>query len=473
MPVVAGSSFLPMSFEIRAQADLSLPTDVRGIGVFSDEWAEIEAFVDPSALRALGFEAKAGQVQLITVDGRPVAALGLGDRNQASADHYRRAAAQFVKVAVKHETAALDLDGNYGAVAEGLVLGAYKYSKYKSKPVEAKLTHVDVIGADAGELRRGEIVGRAVALARDLINEPAADLTPARLGEIALEVGTDNGLRVEVWDQDRIVAEKLGGLLGVARGSDQPPRLIQLFYEPEGATRTLALVGKGITFDSGGLSIKPADSMMTMKTDMSGAAAVIATMSVLSKLTPSTRVIGIAAVSENLLGPRATKPGDVLQARNGTTMEVLNTDAEGRLVLADALSLAVEADVDAIVDIATLTGACKIALGPEIGGLFGNNDDFSDQVLAAASQAGENLWPLPLHESYRKLIDSDIADIKNIGPGGPGATTAALFLREFVGDKPWVHLDIAGPARADGDDAYVSKGGTGFGVRTLIELVCS
>jgi leucyl aminopeptidase len=236
----------------------------------------------------------------------------------------------------------------------------------------------------------------------------------------------------------------------------------------------VAIVGKGITFDSGGLSLKTAQGMMTMKADMSGAAAVLATMSVLPALKPRVRVIGIVPATENLPGGRAYKPSDVLRIRNGKTVEVLNTDAEGRLVLADGLSLATEAEPDAIIDLATLTGACVIALGKRISGLMGNDDRLISEVRAAADRAGEPAWPLPLPDEYRKEIDSEVADIKNIGdPGGAGAIAAGLFLKEFVGDVPWVHLDIAGPAWTDKEDGYLSQGGTGVGIRTVVELLTS
>jgi leucyl aminopeptidase len=247
-------------------------------------------------------------------------------------------------------------------------------------------------------------------------------------------------------------------------------------YEPSGARPrgTVALVGKGITFDSGGLSIKTADGMETMKTDMSGAAAVLATMSTLRALDPKVRVIGIVPATENMPSGKATKPGDVLRIRNGKTVEVLNTDAEGRLVLADGLSLAVEDGADAIIDVATLTGACMVALGPKVAGLMGNDDGWTEQVRTAAERAGESVWPLPLPEEYRRTIDSEIADIRNISTQRyGGALTAGLFLREFVDGVPWAHLDIAGPARSEGDDGYVHKGGTGMGVRTLVEAVSS
>jgi leucyl aminopeptidase len=322
-------------------------------------------------------------------------------------------------------------------------------------------------------LERGARLAAAVCLARDLINEPAGDLTPQRLAEVATEVADhEGGLTVTVLDEAAIIAERLGGLLGVAAGSTQPPRLIELVYEPADPVATVAIVGKGITFDSGGLSIKPADGMETMKTDMSGAAAVLAAMSTLPAFAPNVKVVAIIPASENMPGGSATKPGDVLRIRNGKTVEVLNTDAEGRLVLADALSLAVEAGVDAILDLATLTGACKVALGTRVAGLMGNHAGWMGQVQAAADAVGEPVWPLPLPDDYRKQIDSEIADLKNIGSGRwAGALTAGLFLKEFVGSVPWAHLDIAGPARSDDDDGYLTKGGTGFGVRTIVQTL--
>ena len=285
-------------------------------------------------------------------------------------------------------------------------------------------------------------------------------------------------MTVEVWDEQRIVDERLGGLLGVARGSAEPPRLLKVAYEPadpvtvDGRVPHVVLVGKGITFDSGGLSLKTPDGMITMKTDMSGAAAVLAAVSACGDLGVRVRVTAIAPTTENMPGGRATKPGDVLTIRNGRTIEVLNTDAEGRLVLADGLSLATEMQPDAIIDLATLTGACVVALGMSIAGVFGSDDALVGRVRAASDRAGEGTWQLPLPEEYRSHIDSEIADMKNIGKGAQaGAISAALLLAEFVGEVPWVHLDIAGPARSDEDSGILTKGGTGFGVRTLLELL--
>jgi leucyl aminopeptidase len=431
--------------------------------------------VDSETLRALGFGAKPGEVQKLLVDGKPVFAIGLGAADSASADTYRRAAGSAVRAAKSFTDVTLLLPLQSQAVAEGIVLGSYAFTTHKSSASEPTLATVTVVGADAELLAVGERIGRATNFARDLINEPPSSMTPRAIGRISTDVAHAEGLSIEVWDHDRIIDEQLGGILGVSRGSDEPPRLVKLAYEPENAdedTKTIALVGKGITFDSGGLSLKPADSMAEMKTDMSGAATVLAVMSTLPALKPNVRVLGYLAASENLPGPSATKPGDVLIARNGKTMEVLNTDAEGRLVLADALSLAVEDEVDAIVDIATLTGACKMALGNDIAGLFANDEGLAQHVQASAETTAENVWRLPLHDKYAKLVESNVADIKNqASPGGGGLITSAFFLKEFVGDIPWAHLDVAGTARGDGDDALSVKGGTGYGVRLLIELV--
>jgi len=371
------------------------------------------------------------------------------------------------------------------AVAEGAVLATYRFVGHKSEDDGGRVDRLIVMGtgldpvAAGNGVARGLRIARAVCLARDLVNEPPSSMTPRRLAAIAEEeLGPQGDVTLEVWDEQRIVDERLGGLLGVARGSAEPPRLIRATYEPadplevDGRVPHIVLVGKGITFDSGGLSLKTAGGMETMKTDMSGAAAVIGALSACGDLGVRVRVTAVAPVTENMPGGRATKPGDVLTIRNGKTIEVLNTDAEGRLVLADGLSLAAEMEPDAIVDLATLTGACVVALGDSVAGLFGTNDELTGRVEAASARAGEATWPLPMPPAYEKHIDSDVADMKNMGKAGQaGAIAAALLLGRFVGDVPWVHLDIAGPARADDADGVVTKGGTGFGVRTLLELL--
>jgi leucyl aminopeptidase len=369
----------------------------------------------------------------------------------------------------------LDRTAAAQALAEGACLGTYQFLKYKGDAKPSKLARVVVLGR-AGQrvrdaLERGGKVADAVAWARDLVNEPAGEKSPEDIAQLARQLARPRGLKARVLEGDQLVRERLGGVLGVGKGSVRPPRLLRLAYEPAGARTTLALVGKGVVFDSGGLSLKTAQGMETMKTDMSGAAAVIAAMSVLRDVGVRTRVLGFVPLVENMPSGAAMRPGDVLRIRNGKTVEVLNTDAEGRLILADALCLAAEEQPHAVVDVATLTGACVVALGDKVAGVMGNHDGWREQVCAAAARAGEQVWPLPLPDDYRKSLDSEVADLKNVS-GGPygGALTAGLFLEAFTGGVPWTHLDIAGPARASSDDGYVPKGGTGFGVRTLVEL---
>jgi leucyl aminopeptidase len=324
---------------------------------------------------------------------------------------------------------------------------------------------------------RAATIAAGVRLARDLINTPAGDCTPRGMAEVARRLAAHEGLAIEVVDADEAARLGLGGLLGVGRGSTEPPVLVRLTYEPDvdppaGGRATLALVGKGITFDSGGLSLKDPGPMMTMKTDMSGAADVLATLACCGRLGVDKRVVGFMPLTENMPSGSATKPGDVVRMRNGTTVEVLNTDAEGRLVLADALSLAVEMAPDAIVDLATLTGAVVTALGRSVAGVMGTDDGLLSAIEAAAARAGEAVWRLPLPEIYRPKLDSEVAQLKNIGPTGEaGSVIAGIFLQEFTGGLPWAHLDIAGVARSEEDVGYVQKGATGWGVRTLVELL--
>jgi leucyl aminopeptidase len=464
--------------------------------------ADVGTDLDAARAGQRGFKAKVGET--LTVLGSAatptVVFVGCGRLDALRADVLRRASAAFVRAAGKSGTAVFVLpaelidaagsDEQVGqAVAEGSVLATYRFAAHKS--------NADGNGNEAGRIgrlvvaaartpgpvadgvRRGIAVADAVCLARDLVNEPPSTMTPSRLARATEEyVASEPGVTLEVWDEDRIAGERLGGLLGVARGSAEPPRLLRVSYDPadpvevNGRVPHVVLVGKGITFDSGGLSLKSADGMVTMKTDMSGAAAVLSTVAACSALGVRVRVTAIAPTTENMPGGRATKPGDVLTIRNGRTIEVLNTDAEGRLVLADALVLATELEPDAVIDLATLTGACVVALGNSIAGLFGTDEALLDQLKTAAEHAGEAVWPLPLPEDYRSHIDSEVADMKNIGkPGQAGAIVAALLLARFVEGVPWAHLDIAGPARADEDSGVVTRGGTGFGVRTLLSLL--
>ncbi|MCZ7527310.1 MAG: leucyl aminopeptidase [Acidimicrobiia bacterium] len=436
------------------------------------------------------FEGKPGQTLAVPTQGRlgakAVVLVGLGDPAELTVDGLRRAAAAVAKQAAKASTVATtlldaapegaDRHDAAQAVAEGVVLGSYRFLRYKREPQPSRLERVLVLGRGGARVRaaldRGVAVAGAVAWARDMTNEPSAAKSPADFAEAVKKLMRGRGVKVTVLDEQALRTERLEGLLGVGQGSERPPRLVRLAYEPDGARGTLALVGKGVVFDSGGLSIKPTSGMEWMKTDMAGAAAVVATMSVLQELGVRTRVLGFVPLAENMPSGSAMRVGDVLTYRNGRTVEVLNTDAEGRLILADALCLAAEAEPDAIVDIATLTGACMVALGDKIAGLMGSHDGWVQQVRDAADRAGESVWPLPLPKEYRKLLDSEVADLRNIGTGTyGGAITAALFLEEFTGSVPWAHVDIAGPSRASSDDGYVSKGATGVGVRTFVELV--
>jgi leucyl aminopeptidase len=340
------------------------------------------------------------------------------------------------------------------------------------------------LGDDAGNslfdtakdaLTRARIYSEATALARNLINEPPSRMNPARLAEEAKTLVKPASISVTVHEKKELEKLSMGALLGVGSGGAVPPRLVELIYKPAGkAKKTVALVGKGITFDSGGLSLKPAQSMETMKDDMSGAAAVIGVFQALAELKPKVEVRGYLAIAENMPGCGAQKPGDVVKAFNGKTIEVLNTDAEGRLVLADALSYACSKKPDVVIDIATLTGACVIALGHLLSAIMTNNDALSENLIEAGKQAGERFWPLPLVKDYQQDVKSKIADLRNIGArrGEAGTIIGGLFLQEFVAaDIPWAHLDIAGPSWTDSDQPYCPTGGTGHPVRTLLRYI--
>ncbi|CAN5880316.1 hypothetical protein BH24ACT6_BH24ACT6_06710 [soil metagenome] len=326
----------------------------------------------------------------------------------------------------------------------------------------------------AGATSRGHARAQAALLARDLANMPPVSLPARLLAERAAEIAAaDPALEIEVFELDDLVRMGCGGIVGVNKGSVEPPRMVKLTYSPRRPKRHVALVGKGVTYDSGGISLKPSDdSHAIMKMDMSGAAAVLATMSALGAMGCRNKVTGYMMCTDNMPSGSALKLGDVLTIRNGKTVEIHNTDAEGRLILADGLSLATEEKPDAIVDIATLTGACMVALGTKIAGVFGNDDALASDLCAAGDRVGEPLWQMPLaREHYRPLLDSNVADMKNVGIRYGGAITAAIFLSEFVEDIPWAHLDIAGPMNSDRDDGIWSKGATAYGTRVLIDLL--
>jgi len=403
---------------------------------------------------------------------------GLGKKEKFTTEKLRRAAASAGQRArsldlpdVSVEVPAGDRAENTQVVVEGIALALYEYKRYKSrnaKPLKLQTVRVD---GDADAVHRGEVYARATCLTRDLVNEPPSVCTPRYLAEAARRVAT-KGVSVQVFDEKKIEKMKMGGLQGVAIGSTEPARFVHLKYRAPGARKTVAIVGKGITFDSGGLCLKPADGMLNMKDDMSGAAAVIGVFSALSELRPRVNVHGIFAATENMPGGSAYKTRDVLRAMNGKTMEIINTDAEGRLILADALSYASTLKPTEIIDLATLTGACVVALGPDISAIFTASEKIQKGLLAASKAEGEKLWPLPLENEYMEMIKSDVADMKNSGGRWAGAITAALFLREFVDEGiPWAHLDIAGPALVESDRPYRPAGGTGVMVRTLLRYL--
>ena len=372
------------------------------------------------------------------------------------------------------------------AATEGLALGSYRLTKYQTqddaraemlKSAEL-LVPRDAMKPTLSGAARGAISATATNLVRDLVNEPAMVVTPARMAEIAQKIAKESGCDIRVYERKDLERLGMRAILGVSAGSTQPPCLIHMIYKPRArsgrkALRRIALVGKGLTFDSGGLSLKTATGMETMKLDKAGATVVLAVMSVLKKLDLPLEVHGIMGMTENMPGGSALKPGDVLHTMSGRTIEVLNTDAEGRLVLADALEFAQQQKPDQIIDLATLTGACMVALGPSCSGILGTDQTLVDDLMAAAERAGEKMWQLPLYEDYRDLIRSDVADVKN-SPSTRygGAITAALFLKNFVTNGvPWVHLDIAGPAFFESEQGYMRKGATGAPVRTLIQYL--
>ena len=365
------------------------------------------------------------------------------------------------------------------AAGEGIGLGAYRFDRYKTRATDgADLGSTILLGSPRWETRRmkaaakrAEVLVDAVCWARDLVNTPAGDLPPAKIADAAKAMAKEAELACTIWNETRLAEQGFGGIIGVGKGSVNPPRLIELAYTGAGKATPIALTGKGIAFDSGGLSIKDALGMETMKCDMGGAASILAAMKAIARLKPKVNVIAAIPCSENMPSGSAQKPGDVIRHYGGTTSEVLNTDAEGRLVLADALAYLAEQRPSCIVDTATLTGACMVALGTDVAGVLGNDDALARELVRAGRDEGEPLWQLPLHPDYRRLIDSKVADIKNIGKRYAGAITAAWFLNEFVGDTPWAHLDIAGPAFSEHGNDLGPAGATGFPVRTLVRFV--
>jgi leucyl aminopeptidase len=442
-------------------------------------------------LKDTGFRGKVGTVRTVHTFGRgPVRFLtlvGTGSGAGDAQDGMRLFAARAARSArdAGATSLALALPGTLPvveaarAVAEGVLLGTYTFTRLKSAPPrDRRLTTVHLV-VPAGQeeqaragIAAGEAVATGVALARDLVNQPGADLWPDRLAALAATVATEAGLTCRSFGGEELATMGAGALLGVGRGSDHPPRLIHLRYRPEGVdgSAPIAFVGKGITFDTGGYNLKPGAGMETMKVDMAGAAAVLGAMRALAALRPAVAIDAVIASAENMVSGRSMRPGDVLTAMNGTTIEVNNTDAEGRLVLADAVTYAIRQGARQIVDLATLTGACVVALGSVCTGVMGAPQATVDELLSAAARAGERMWQLPLYDEYREVLRSEVADMRNSGGRNAGAQVGAVFIREFAGTTPWVHLDIAGTAWTDKDTTLAVKGATGVGVRTLVAL---
>jgi leucyl aminopeptidase len=467
----------------------TVPTVAGAVGVPVGEKGAVprQLGLDRATLTASAFDGKVGQTLVVPRrDGPSVVAVGIGDPRELDAARLRDVAAAFARAAAKHghlATTLADIAGTDPATAgqaivEGILLARYRYGALKREAPGTGLTDITLVAggsrtaaAERGA-ERGRVIANAAQLARDLANTPPGHLTATRMADVAIAVAATSGLEIEVFDEPALAALGCGGLLGVNAGSEEPPRMVKLTYRPSRPRGHLAMVGKGVMYDSGGISLKPSDQMhAAMKMDMSGAAAVLSSMSALSALECRTAVTGYLLCTDNMPSGSAMKLGDVLTIHGGTTVEIHNTDAEGRLLLADGLSLAAEEHPDAIVDIATLTGACLVALGPAVAGVLGNRQSWVDQVATASQVTDEPVWQLPLEaKRYRKLLDSDIADVKNVGGPYGGAITAAVFLSEFVGELPWAHLDIAGPMKVDADESWRSKGATGFGTRLLVEL---
>ena len=438
------------------------------------------------------FEGKAGSSVVSRVGGknpiRKIVIVGLGKSENLKLDSWRNAAAAIARLAKKEKTLGISLPQGSAsasdtaqAITEAIILALHEDNRFKSEPEskEPKLETIELIGLSGQDeaIAKGSTIAEGVILARELVNAPANEVTPVTMAEIAQQLANDYGLEIEILEQTDCekFEQGMGAYIGVGLASEIPPKFIHLTYKPQGtAKRKVAIVGKSLTFDSGGLNLKPSGSgIETMKMDMGGGAATLGAAKAIAQLKPDTEVHFICAATENMISGTAMRPGDILKASNGKTIEVNNTDAEGRLTLADALVFAETLEVDAIVDLATLTGACIVALGNDIAGLWTGDDALATEMKQAAELAGEKFWQMPIEEKYFEGLKSPIADMKNTGPRAGGSITAALFLKQFIKDTPWMHLDIAGPVWSDSPSGINNKGATGFPVRTLVNWVSS
>ena len=460
----------------------------QGIPVPSTGAVPKAAGMSREQLEAMGFDGSLGSTLTVPSATGTRILVGIGDERALTLADLRDAAAALARSAQGSESLStslascgkLDRKAAAQATVEGMVLALHRYDALKSKKNGTKLSSVALVAGDGGVapleagVAAGAVTATAVCRARDFANTPPSHLTASQFAEHAERIAGESGLKITVYGRDELAEMGCGGILGVNKGSIEPPRVVKLEYKPKDPVGKVVLVGKGVMYDSGGISLKPSDAMhAAMKMDMSGAAAVLATMGALRDLRCRTAVTAFLMCTDNMPSGSAMKLGDVLHIRNGKTVEIHNTDAEGRLILADGLSLGVEEKPDAMVDIATLTGACVVALGEDVAGLYGNNDDWASQVRAAGDRTDEPLWRMPLYGDYRRLLDSAVADMRNIGGPYGGSITAALFLQEYVGDVPWVHLDIAGPMKVDGDSGWKTRGATAFGTRLLIDACCN
>jgi leucyl aminopeptidase len=469
----------PTSESLSSVAVDALVVGITADGVIAEhpQLAEAARSALDASFAALEAGSKLGSVTVVpggdAVAAPRVVGVGIGD---GSANDLREAAGSASRACGKtpaRVAVALPLadDGDAAAVTHGVLLGSYTFSTYKTDH-EAHQTEWLIAGASDIAVSRGAIVAEAVNGSRDLVNTPPLDMYPAALADAAVALGAEHGVSVTVWDEEELAEMGCGGILGVGLGSSRPPRLVRVAYAPKDAVGTVALVGKGITFDTGGISLKPSKSMETMKSDMSGAAIVLHTVIAAARLELTIGVTGWLCIAENMPSGTAQRPSDVIRIYGGKTVEVLNTDAEGRLVMADGLVKAVEESPDAVLDVATLTGAQGLALGSRTSGVMGD-ESVRAEIIAAADASGEAMWPMPLPEHLRESIVSKIADLQNIGdPNGGGMLTAGLFLREFVGDTPWAHLDIARPAFNEGGaHDFNPPGATGHSLRTLLRFL--
>ncbi len=422
------------------------------------------------------FQGKAGQMFVIHTQkeypAEQILAIGLGQENNMDNNVVRENVAKAVKkcIELKAKTVAFDFDTDYSfgvSTVIGASIANYHFDKYKTKK-EHRISEIYLSNVSS-DIEAAKIVADAMKFTRNLANEPAAFATPTKLAEIAQGI---EGVETVVYDEPKIREMGMGAYLAVAQGSVQPPKFIHMKYVPQNPKKRIAIIGKGLCFDSGGLDIKPAASMLNMKDDMSGAACILGIMKVISKLHPEIEVNGIIAACENMPSGSSYKPGDIVTAKNGKTIEVDNTDAEGRLTLADALCYACELGVDEVIDIATLTGACMVALGTVASGIMGNDEEFIQDIIKTGNYVGEKYWELPMWQEYRDNMNSDVADMKNTGTRFGGASAAGMFLKEFVTDSvKWAHLDVAGTALIDKPQKEFCKGATGVGVRTLLSYI--